>query len=337
MRFTDVTLLLTSRVAKGLIALVAVVAVGTTGYMAIEGWSFLDAVYMTVTTVTTVGFREVRPLSTEGRLFTLFLLLFGVGVAFYILTAMVAAIIEGDLRHLFGERRIRLAIEHLRDHYIICGFGRVGEEIAREMQDRQVPFVVVDIEPASLEPARGAGMLVLAGDASEEKTLSDAHIDTCKALIAATDSDATNTYITLTAKGLRDDVFVVSRLRSAGLEAKLRQAGASRVVSPYAIGGRRLALAAMQPIITEFIDLFPVDSQGDRLLAEVAIDADSVLANRGLGEALDGLEDVVVLAVRDPEGRLIVGPPRSTVLSPGTVLMVIGKEAELSTIGARTR
>ena len=337
MRFSDVSLLLTSRVAKGLVALAGIIAVGTAGYMAIEGWSFLDAVYMTVTTVTTVGFREVRPLSTEGRVFTLFLLLFGVGVAFYILTAMVAAIIEGDLRHLFGERRIRLAIERLRDHYIICGFGRVGEEIAREMLARKVPFVVVDTNIPQLERAREQGLLTVQGDATTEATLQQARIEHCRALIAASDSDSSNTYITLTAKGIRPETFVVARVGSPAVERKLRQAGADRVVSPYLIGGRRMALAALQPIITDFIDLFRTDTQGDRLLAEVAVDEQSGLLGKELSEALEGCRDVVVLAVRDGAGSLTVGPARSTRLAQGDILLVIGDEAELSVIGARTR
>lgn len=333
----DLSTVLSQRVVRGLAAFAAMVAMGTAGFMAIEGWSLLDALYMTVTTITTVGFREVRPLSTEGRVFTIGLVLFGVGTAFYILTAMVAAIIEGDLRQVFGARRVRMAIERLQGHYIICGFGRVGREIARELRERNVPFVIVDRDAAVVQEAQAAGMLAMAGDATDDDVLRAAGVGRCHALIAATDSDAGNTYITLTAKGLRPDVFVVARMGTPGVEGKLRQAGADRIVSPYAIGGRRMALAALQPIITDFIDLFPSEALGERLLAEVAVDEASGLEGRDVGEALGGLKDVVVLAVRDARGELKVGPPRSTRLSRGDILVVIGEEDDLRSLGAVAR
>jgi voltage-gated potassium channel len=324
------------RVVFGLIGLFLVLAGGTGGYMLIEGWSFLDALYMSSITVTTVGYREVQPLSREGELFTIVLLFFGVGAAFYILTTMVAAIIEGDLRQVFGARRMRMSIERLSDHYIVCGYGRVGEEIAREMTARRVPFIVVDTNEPRLQEARDAGILVIQGDATSEQVLDDAGIRRCRALIAASDSDSVNTYITLTARGLQPGVFIVARVSSPAVEPKLRQAGANRVISPYLIGGRRMALAAMQPIITDFIDLVP-DHQAERVLAEVSVDEASGLAGKTISEALAGCDDVVALAVRDSQGRLNVGPPRNTELTSGDILVVIGSEADLRSIGAVAR
>lgn len=325
-----------NRVVLGLLALLLILLAGTAGYMLIEGWSLLDAFYMSAITITTVGYREVEPLSDEGQVFTIFLLFFGVGAAFYILTTLVAAIIEGDLRQVFGARRMKMSIERLTDHYIICGYGRVGEEIARELRERRVPFVIIDRELHALEPARDTGLLVVEGDATDEGVLRTAGIERCRALIAASDSDATNIYITLTAKALRPEVFVVARVSTTDLEAKLRQAGAARVVSPYAIGGRRLALAAVQPIITDFIDL-PSSIQGERILAEVAVDGVALLAGRQLGEVLEGCGDVVVLAVRDVKGNLSVGPARTTRLNEGDTLVVIGEEDDLRSIGAVAR
>jgi voltage-gated potassium channel len=325
-----------NRVLLGALALVGILIAGAIGYMAIEGWSFADAFYMSAITITTAGYREVQPLSREGQLFTVVLLFLGVGAAFYILTTLVAAIIEGDLRQVFGARRMRMSIERIKDHYIVCGYGRVGEEIARELRERRVPFVIIDRELHALEPARDAGLLVVEGDATTEDALSAAGIERCRALIAASDSDATNTYITLTAKALRPDAFVVARVSSAGLEAKLRQAGAARVISPYAIGGRRLALAALQPIITDFIDL-PSGVQGDRILAEVAVDGVTILAGRQLGDVLAGCDDVAVLAVRNAAGNLTVGPARTTRLSEGDTLVVIGEEEDLRSLGAVAR
>lgn len=322
-------MLLNTRVGTGMVLLTIVLLTGALGYMIIEDWSFLDAFYMSVTTVTTVGFREVRELSTEGRVFTLFLILFGVGVAFYILTAMVAALVEGDLRQLFGERRLRMEIERLRDHFIVCGYGRVGEEIASELAERKAAFIVVDASPQAIERARSRGLLVVEGDAASEHALREAGIDRCHAVIAASDSDSVNTFITLNAKSLREDVTVVARVSTSAVEPKLRQAGASRVVSPYRIGGRRMAFAALQPSITDFIDLFGSDPQEGRILAEITVDEESRLAGKSLSEVLEGSRDVVLLAIRDADGRLSVGPGRSTVLSLGDGLILIGEEREL--------
>ena len=329
--------LLYGRVVLGLALLAAVIGVGTAGYMLIEGWSFLDAVYMAVTTVTTVGFREVRPLSTSGRVFTLLLILVGVGVAFYILTALVGAIIEGNLRQYFGVRRMISEIHRLRGHHIVCGFGRVGEEVARELKELRAPFVVIDLSQDAVERARQAGLLTVLGDATAEDTLTEAGIQHCRSLIAASDSDVANTYITLTAKSLRPDVFVVARVSTQKLEAKLRQAGADRIVSPYTMGGRHMALAALQPIMTDFIEMIAVGDQADRILAELEVDEDSGLAGRTLESALAGVRTAAVLAVRDARGDLRVGPPPSTVLQLGDKVVVVGREDELRSVGRINR
>jgi voltage-gated potassium channel len=327
--------LMSNRVIAGLLLLALVLAVATAGYMLIEGWSFLDAFYMSVTAVTTVGFSEVHPLSTDGRIFTLFVVLLGVGIAFYILTAMVAAIIEGDFRQVLDLRRLRLAVQDLEDHYIICGYGRVGEEVVRELSERKLPLVVVDSNEAAIERARAAGVLTVLGDATVEETLLEAGVMRCNTLFAA--SDSVNTYITLSAKGLHPETFVVARLRTPAVESKLRQAGADRVVSPYSMGGRRMAFAALQPFVTDFVDLFSNDPLGERVLAEVAVDAESEFAGRELGDVLGRTGEVVVLAVRDAEGRLIVGPPRSRVLQAGEIMIVIGAEDDVASIGVAGR
>ena len=324
---------MSNRVLEGLVLLGIMLAVGTAGYMLIEGWSFLDALYMSVITITTVGYREVQPLSTEGQVFTIFVLLFGVGAAFYILTAMVAAIIEGDLRQVLGLRRTRLAVQELQDHYIVCGYGRVGEEVVRELNERRALVVVVDISETAVDRARSRGVLTVLGDATTEETLVDAGVMRCNTLFAASDSDSVNTYITLTAKGLQPGVFVVARLRSPTVESKLRQAGADRVVSPYSIGGRRMAFAALQPFVTDFVDLFSNDPLGERVLVEVTVDEGSEFAGRELGDVIEGCGDVAVLAVRDTEGRLVIGPPRSRILQPGEVMIVIGAEDDVRSIG----
>jgi voltage-gated potassium channel len=187
-----------------------------------------------------------------------------------------------------------------------------------------------------VERARANGLLAIQGDGTSDDALLSAGIMRCSALIAASDSDAANTYITLTAKGLRADVYVVTRVSSLDVASKLRQAGAGRVVSPYAIGGRRMALAAIQPSMADFIDFLP-DAQGERFLAEFLVDGESGLAGRQLSDALAGCSDVVALAVRDAKGRLTVGPGGSTLLSPGDTLILVGEEDDLRTVGAVAR
>ncbi len=326
------------RVFLGLGVLVVVIATGTGGYMIIEGWRFLDALYMSVITITTVGYREVYPLSDGGMLFTIFLVLFGVGTAFYMLTAMVATIIEGDLGQVFGERRMKSTIERMKDHFIICGFGRVGEEIARELKDRGAPFLVLDQSSEARERARREGILVVEGDATTDEALIEAGVERCRALIAALDSDVGNTYIILTAKGLRPDVFIVARVSTTANEGKLRQAGADRIVSPYAMGGRRMAVAALQPILTDFIDIVgAAEARGHGILAEFAVDAESGLAGRSLRDVLSACQNVIVVAVKGERGTMIVGPAETTRLALGDRLMVFGSEEEVQGIGAVPR
>jgi voltage-gated potassium channel len=250
---------------------------------------------------------------------------------------MVAAIIEGDFRQVLNLRRTRLAVQDLRDHYIVCGYGRVGEEVVRELAERNAPLVIVDISETAIDRARSKGMLTVLGDATTEEVLVEAGVTRCATLFAASDSDSINTYITLTAKSLSPETFVVARLRSPSVESKLRQAGADRVISPYSMGGRRMAFAALQPLVTDFVDLFENDPLGERVLAEVAVTAESHLAGREIGDVLSGAGDVVVLAVRDAEGRLNVGPSRSHMLGIGEVMIVIGSDDDVRTIGVDRR
>ncbi len=322
-----------SRVAVGLVILAVIMAVGTLGYVVIEGWSLLDAFYMTVITITTVGYQEVRPLDDTGRVYTSLLLLGGVGTAFYILTALVSTIIEGDLQQVFGERRLRTMIAHLSDHHIICGYGRVGEEIARELKWRHAAFVVVDSNRDALAQARKEGFLAVEGDATEESTLIEAGLTRCAALIAASDSDAGNTYITLTAKSLRPDVFVVCRAGSMANESKMRQAGADSVISPYQMGGRRMAVAALQPVLLDFMDIVAAGNQAAGILCNFGVDAESGFAGKTLGEVLSRANDVIVLAVRNERGTMIVGPAAATRLALGDQLMVFGSEDQLQKVG----
>jgi voltage-gated potassium channel len=316
------------RLLTALLLLLSLLALGIIGYMLIEGWSLLDALYMTVTTVTTVGFREVKPLSDGGRIFTVLLILFGVGVALYILTTLVALVVEGDLGLVLGLRRMRGKIEALRDHYILCGFGRVGEEIARDFLARGVPFVIVDSNPEATERARKQDYLLVEGDATSDATLLEAGIQRARCLLAASDSDSGNTYIVLTAKALNPRLFIVARAGQPASATPMLRAGADRVISPYSIGGRRMALSALQPLMVDFIDTLAASRQVEHILAELEVSEESGLAGMTIETCFQACPTATILAVQNASGAIQVGPRGNTVLQLGDRLMVLGYEAD---------
>jgi len=320
---------LRGRVLTGVSVFFVLLAAGTVGYMLIERWSFLESLFMTVTTIATVGNREVDTLDAKGQVFTIFLVLFGVGTAFYLLTTFVALVIEGDLGAALGVTRMKGRIEQLRDHHILCGYGRVGEEIAREFVERKITFVVVENNPTALQKARDAGFLVIEGDATSDDILREAGVERAHTLLAASDSDSGNTYITLTAKALNPGIFVVARAAKRESESRARRAGADRVISPYAISGRRMALSAIQPSIVDFIDTLAVGRNNEQMLAEIEISADSGLSGLHIADLRESSR-VTILGVQRANGELIVGPRGDVRLESGDRLMVVGPEADVA-------
>jgi voltage-gated potassium channel len=220
-------------------------------------------------------------------------------------------------------------IEALRDHHILCGYGRVGEEIAREFLERKMRFVVVENNPIALQKALEMGHLVIEGDAASDEVLREAGVERARTLLAASDSDSGNTYITLTAKALNPGIFVVARAAKRESEARAVRAGADRVISPYAISGRRMALSAIQPSIVDFIDTLAVGRNSDQMLAEIEVSGDSSL----LGMPIRHLRDTshcTILGVQRASGELIVGPQDDVRLDAGDRVMVVGHEADVA-------
>ena len=323
------------RLLSAALSLALLLVIGVTGYMAIEGWSLLDALYMTVTTITTVGFREVQPLSDGGRVFTIFLIISGVGVLFYTLTSLVQFFIEGELLDILGVRRMKGRIESLRNHYILCGFGRVGTEIARELAARRTSFVIVESNPEAILRAQASGYLLIEGDATSDAVLREAGIERARCLLAASDSDAGNTFIVLTAKALNPDLYAVARAARPESEPRMLRAGADRAISPYAIAGRRMAMSALQPLMVEFIDTLATGRHGETILAEIEISEESGLAGRTIEDVMHACRESVVLGVQQATGAIQVGPRGSTTLAIGDRLIVLGEEAELEAIRPR--
>ncbi len=328
---------LRTRLITGLVVFVALIGVGTAGYVIIEGYSFLDSLYQTVTTVSTVGNREVAPLDAGGRIFTIFLIVFGVGTAFYLLTTFVALVIEGDLGAALGVTRMKTRIEQLNDHYILCGYGRVGEEIARELVERKVSFVVVESNPDTMERAVAAGHLVVEGDAASDDVLEQAGIRRARTLLAASDSDSGNTYITLTAKAMNAAVFVVARAGKRESEARVRRAGADRVISPYALSGRRMALSAIQPNMVDFMETLAVGHSAEQMLAEIEVTESSGLFGLYVRHLVESSKQVKVLGLQRANGDLIVGPGEDARLELGDRLMVVGSEDAVAAVTQKPR
>jgi len=320
------------RLALGVLLLV--IAGGTLGYWLLTGMPALDALYQTVTTISTVGFREVVPFDTKTKLFTVALILVGVGSALYALTMVIEQTLSGDIRSHFYLRRMTRQIERLEDHYILCGFGRVGQEIARELNERAAPFVVIEQTPAHAERARAFGYLVIEGDASDERVLNQACIVRARCLLAASDSDAGNTYITLTAKSMNRSCYVVARVGYPQNEEKLRLAGADRVLSLYSMGGRRMVLAALQPLAADFMDTLASGRHGELVLAEFEATGLNGLAGKTAAGLLTGTRNASLLGIRQRDGRLAIGPRPDTLLNEGDIIIVLAEEADIAALTA---
>jgi len=318
------------RLAIGGIAALTLTVTGIIGYIAIEGFDFLDALYQTVTTITTAGFGEVEPLGRAGRIFTLVLIVVGILIILYILTAVMQIAVEGELENILGRRRMKSKIEALNDHYILCGFGRVGEEIARELSERGIPFVVVESNPEAIARVQRRGYLLVEGDATADSTLLAAGIQQARGLLAASDSDAGNTFIVLTAKALNPNIYIIARAGYPESEPRMLRAGANRVVSPYGLAGRRMALSALQPMVLEFFDMLA--SRGGQILAELDISAESGLAGQTIHDVLHSCPSAVVLGLQKTNGETQVGPRTDTLLAEGDRLIVMGEESELEAI-----
>jgi voltage-gated potassium channel len=304
----------------------AVIVVGTIGYVLL-GFGALDALYQTVTTVATVGYREVQPLSTAGKVFTMALILFGVGAALYAFSVLIETLLEGRIHELLGRRRMNRAITSMSDHTIVCGWGRVGRSIAAEVAHGGRPIVVIDHDEQRLEDCPHPTVL---GDATDDAVLDAAGIGRAASLVAALDADAANSFVVLSARAVRPDLFLVARVRSVENEAKLLRAGADRVVNPQHIGGARMAAFVLRPHVAEFLDVVMHESNLEFRLEELEVSPRSPVAGQSLRQAhLRDRSGALVLAVRSDDGTFRSNPPPETVLEAGQVLIAIGTEGEL--------
>lgn len=309
----------------------AIIASGVIGYVVIEDWTLFDSLYMTIITITTVGYHEVNPLTTGGRVFSIFLIIGGVGGALYTVTGIVQYIVEGNIGTTWGKRRMKARIARLKGHFILCGFGRVGEAIARTFKAEAVPFVIVDNRPDRIVRLEQTEYLYLEGDATKDEVLKEARIEKARGLVAAVGTDIDNTYITLSARGLCPELFIEARASSEEAATKLERAGASRIVFPHGIGGRRMAMLALRPAVIDFIDTVTYSRGREMRLENVDIGQNSQLAGLTI-KAARSETGITVLAMQKNRGRLLPNPSDEEIIKDGDQLIIIGTKQQLTAL-----
>ncbi len=306
--------------------LLVIIAGGTAGYMLIEGWSVWDAFYMTVTTVATVGYQEVHPLTFAGQLFTVVLIISGVGTAFYTATLVATLIVEGGLHRRFEQRRFTRMLQDLTDHFIVCGAGRIGSIIATELKQQGVPFAVIERDPERVHGAIERGWLAVEADASHEDVLTRVGIQRARGLIAAVGTDAENVYAVLTARGMRQDLFIIARVESDDAEHKLKRAGADRVISPYQIGATHIVQTALRPAVVDFVQLATSAEHLELSMEQVHVPEHSPLAGKSLVDAgIRQKHGVIIVAIKRAGGAMEFNPAPESVIRAGDELVVLGQ------------
>ena len=317
-----------------LILLLIIITFGTIGYMVIEGWGFMDSLFMTIITITTVGYGEVHDLSRPGEIFTIILLISGVGVILYVLSSEARIIIEGELQYILGRKRLENRIKNLKNHYIVCGFGRMGKIISEELKKKGVELVVIDKNPDAFTDA--ADVLSLEADATKDETLNLAGIENAKGLVSVLSSDAENLFVVLSARELNPDIFIVSRTIDESSQKKFINAGANRVVSPYHTGGVKIANLILKPAIVDFLELATKGENVELELEEVIVNENSGFIGTTLGESNIGKElGIIVLAIKKHSGTMKFNPTAKTTIENGDTLIAIGERSKLKLLENR--
>ena len=320
------------KIAQLTASLLAILVLGSLGYVWLEGWSFMDALYMTVTTLTTVGYGEVHPLNAVGRIYNMVLILAGMGVLIYIITSLARVVVEGEIAAALGKRKLLKRIKKLSGHYIICGYGRLGEIIARQLQERRIPLVVVENNPELTINLDQSGYYFVAGDATKEEVLLEAGIERAKGLVAVVHSDASNVYIVLTARSLKPDLFIVARGEEPGSRQKLLRAGADKVESPYELGGRKMAHTILRPTVTTLMELAMAEGM-EWSMEEIRVGETSSMIGIPLKDS--GIRqkfDLIVVAIKRADGGMVFNPTPKSIVQAGDTLIIIGMRKHLEAL-----
>ncbi|HEX3015410.1 MAG TPA: potassium channel protein [Desulfobacteria bacterium] len=318
-----------NRLPLALLYMLVVIILGSIGFVFLEKLTFFQAVYLTMTTITTVGYGDLTPHTAAGRLLSMLIMVVGAGVALYFAGTVVAIVVEGDLRETFGRRKMYKEIKNLRNHIIICGAGRVGEQIIERLKKEKVEFVVIEKDPEVVESLREAGVLAVSGDATEDAILVNVGIEHARGLITALPEDAQNVFVTLTSKGLNPKIRVVARMDKTESELKLKRAGADKVISPAILGGRRMAISILKPVTCEYVDTLIHGTELEMEFEEVTIAPDSSLAGMTLRDAKikEEIGAIVLAIVR--QDKVINNPKAAETIIAGDLLIALGAREQL--------
>jgi voltage-gated potassium channel len=321
---------ITKKALRGIGLLAVVLLIGTMGYMFIESWPLLDAIYMTVITITTVGYGEIRNVDGAGRIFTIILIFMGMGSVAYTAGVMAQAMVEGQLQVALGRRRLGQKIKGLKDHYIICGYGRIGRVIIHELKSHGIPLVVVDSNPNLKGGMEHEVIPFIIDDATSEDVLLEAGVERAKGLVAVVLSDADNLFITMTARLLNQNLFILSRADEEATQRKLLRAGANRVVMPYLIGGQKMAQTIIRPAVTDFLEVTVHDKGIELKMEELVVGEKSRLNGVMLMDSKIRQEmNVIIVAIRKRSGQMIFNPSSQAKIEAGDILIALGHTTEL--------
>jgi voltage-gated potassium channel len=324
-----------ARVLYALGVLGAVIALGALGFRLIEGWSFLDSLYFTVATVATVGYGDLHPVSTAGRIFAIVYIFLGVGTVGFVLSRALVEIVQSEIVAGFGQRRRLREVHKLRNHFIICGAGRVGARVIRELQRKGEPFVIIERDAGIVQEWLDEGVPLLVRDATLEETLHEAGVAHARGLAACLPTDADNVYVVLTARGINAGLHIVARANEEQAEPKLVRAGANRVIAPIIIGGQRITQALTKPAVEDFMDSITAEGL-DLNFEEVEIAPNSPYVGRKLSLTNIRSElDVVIVAVRRRAGAMIFNPSGDASIEAGDLLIAIGRSDALVQLKAQ--
>ena len=320
-----------NKIFAGSLILFLILLFGTSGYMLLEDAGFTDALFMTVISITTVGFKEVFPLSDASKIFTIIVIFGGVGLFFYFVSMITEVVVEGGLQTFLWRRHMEKEMAGVKNHYIVCGFGRIGKVISKILHENNRPFLIIENDPNEIKAIDELGYLALNDDATSDTVLKKAHIADAKSLIAVTSSDADNVYIILSAKGLNPDIYILSRSSGKhGAENKLLRAGANKVVSPYDIGARRMAQSIVRPTVIDFIDLTVHHGELGLRLEELLVSENATFVNKTLMDSgIRQDHDLIVVAIKRNKGEMLFNPHPTTEILAGDILVVLGEHANI--------
>ena len=310
--------------------IISIIVIGTVGYTVIEGWKLSDSLFMTIITITTVGYQEVHDLSPKGEIFTIFLLILGVGIIFYILSLEAKLIVEGQLKGIFERRKLKKKIDELRNHFIICGYGRMGKTVARELIEKGADLVVIENDPKEID---NDNIPMIEEDATADDSLISAGIGKAKGVVSLLPTDAENLYIVLSARELNQDINIVTRAKDEGAENKLLRAGANKVVSPYHAGGVKIANMLLKPSVVDFLEFATKYENFELQIEEIMVEEKSKFVQKTLEESAIGKDiGVLIVAIKNSLGAMILNPSSETVIETGDTLIAMGEKNKLKVL-----